>query len=115
MVTDKEKSISNAIKKEMPTVTLLYCWNHIFRDIRTWCRKHGAPSADISVYVDDAQNLFHSQNEEEYEEKLAERRKVWDAAFEVYYIDEIHPDVWVLEEHNVYNPYSGITNNQSEG
>lgn len=33
---------------------------------------------------------------------------------------EIHPDVlesvgrWVLEKYSVYNPYSGVTNNQSE-
>lgn len=120
LVTDKERAIVNAIKRELPEVKLLYCWNHIFRDIRTWCRKHGAPSGDISFYTDDVRQLLHSNCENDYKIKLEERRKVWDAAFETYYMQEIHPSVaesfarWILEEHHVYNPYSGITNNQSE-
>jgi len=45
----------------------------------------------------------------------------WDAAFEQYYKNEIHSDVpssigrWVLEELRIYDSYSGVTNNQSEG
>ena len=100
---------------------LLYCWNHIFRDIRLWCRKHGAPSTDISFYIEDVRHLFHLESKQSYEKKLEERRDVWDAAFEAYYMQEIHPDVvqsvgrWVLEANHAYNPYSGVTNNQSEG
>ena len=121
MVTDKEKAITKALKIEIPSIALLFCWNHIFRDIRIWCRKYGAPSSDISDYVEDVRQLFHLSTAERYEEKLAELRKYWDAAFEQYYMREIHPDVglsvgrWVLEEKHVYNPYSGVTNNQSEG
>ncbi len=29
IITDKENPISNAINMEMPSVRLLYCWNHI--------------------------------------------------------------------------------------
>ena len=100
---------------------LLYCWNHIFRDVRLWCRKHGAPTSDITVYVDDVQQLFHSMNEKDYQKNLLSRSEIWDSAFKSYYMSEIHPDVcqcigrWVLEEYKLYNPYSGITNNQSEG
>ena len=120
LVTDKEKAIVNAIRSELPTVTVLHCWNHIFRDIRMWCRRHGAPAEDITVYSDSVFQLFHSPNTEEYERRLEEQQDIWDAAFEAYYMAEIHPDVprsigrWVLEEHHVYNPYSGVTNNQSE-
>ncbi len=39
-----------------------------------WYRKHGAPSQDITVYVDDVQLLFHSTNEEEY---LLRRSEIW--------------------------------------
>lgn len=121
MVTDKEKAIIKAIKEEIPTLELLFCWNHIFRDIRTWCHKHGAPASDIAVYVADVQRLFHLATADEYEEQLHKLKKDWDAAFEDYYMKEIHCDVglsvgrWVLEDKNVYNPYSGVTNNQSEG
>ena len=71
IVTDRERSILNAIKKEIPMSKMLYCWNHIFRDVRLWCRKHGAPSSDITVYVGDVQQLFHSINEEEYQRNLS--------------------------------------------
>ena len=37
IVTDKERSIINAIKSELPGIKLLYCWNHIFRDVQVWC------------------------------------------------------------------------------
>ena len=100
---------------------LLYCWNHIFRDVRNWCHKHGSPSSDTSVYVTDVQQPFHSSSEEMYEKKLQELKSEWDAVFEEYYMQEIHRDVgvsigrWILEEKCVYNPYSGVTNNQSEG
>ena len=45
----------------------------------------------------------------------------WSKPFVEYYNNEIHPDVcnsigrWVLEKLHVYNPYSGVTTNQSEG
>ena len=45
----------------------------------------------------------------------------WSKPFVEYYNNEIHPDVcnsigrWILEKLHVYNPYSGVTTNQSEG
>ena len=120
IVTDKEKAIINAICNELPNVRLLQCWNHIFRDVRLWCRNHGAPKADVSVYVEDLRLLFHTSTEKEYEQNLKEKSKDWDALFAEYYLKEIHLNVstsigrWILEECNVYNPYSGVTNNQSE-
>ena len=118
IVTDKEKAITKAINSEMPNLTLFYCWNHIFKDIRTWCRKHGAPSSDITIYVNDVKELFHLSTADSYKKKLVEFKTKWDAAFEQYYMHDIHPDVglsvgrWALEENN---PYIGVTNNQSEG
>lgn len=120
VVTDKEKAIVSAIRTELPAVIVVHCWNHILRDVRMWCRKHGAPTGDISLYSDHLFQLFHSPTEAEYEKRLQERRQMWDSTFESYYMQEIHPDVhqsigrWVLEEHHIYNPYSGVTNNQSE-
>ena len=119
LVVDKERAIVNAIKSEIPQVALLNCWNHIFQDIRLWCRKH-ALTTDTAMYLEDVRQLFHSCSQKDYEKSLAERRSAWDAAFEAYFLKEIHPDVgrtigrWILEDLNVYNPYSGVTNNQSE-
>jgi transposase-like protein len=121
IVVDREKSIVNALKKVLPAVKVVHCWNHIIKDVQLWCRKHGAPKGDISVYCDDLRELFHSAKEEDYEVKLTEKKDVWDSVFTEYYTKEIHPEVsisigrWVLEKYFIYNPYSGITNNQSEG
>ena len=72
------------------------------------------------MYIEDLRLLFHASTEKEYEQRLKEKSRDWDALFEEYYLKEIHPNVstsigrWILEECNVYNPYSGVTNNQSE-
>ena len=64
IATDKERSIINAIKSELPGIKLLYCWNHIFRDVEVWCYKHGAPKSDVSTYTENLRLLFHSSSEE---------------------------------------------------
>ena len=121
MVIDKERAFVNAAKAEMSNVPVIHCWNHIFQAMRLWLRKHGAPTQDIAVYSEDVFKLFHSVSEEQYEQQLAVASHRWDAAFEHYYLNEIHPDVpssigrWVLKELHIYNPYSGVTNNQFKG
>ena len=121
MVIDKERAFVNAAKAEMSNVPVVHCWNHIFQAMRLWLRKPEAPTQDIAVYSEDVFKLFHSVSEEQYEQQLAVASQRWDAAFEHYYRNEIHPDVpssigrWVLEELHIYNPYSGVTNNQSDG
>ena len=56
-----------------------------------------------------------------YEKHLNEVRQRWDALFVDSFMKNIHEDVltalgrWILESLHVYHPYSGVTNNQSEG
>lgn len=60
------------------------------------------------------------QNEDDYAEKLEELSQSWSKPFLEYYQSKLHQDIikhsakWVLEEHKVYDPYSGVTNNMSE-
>ncbi len=72
-----------------------------------------------------------------YQDKLKEYQCKWSKAFVDYYMDNIHPQVryrirsviialfflsqipvslgrWVLEELDIYQPYTGVTTNQSE-
>ena len=119
LVTDKERAIIKAVESELPKITRLQCWNHIFRDVRFWLRKRKAPTQEIAVYLDDICQMFHSSTKDEYDERLEEYSKTWDSAFHQYYMKEIHPDSfqigrWVLQPLNLYNPYSGVTNKQSE-
>ena len=79
--------------------------------------KESTEHQDIAIYSEDVFKLFHSVSEEQCEQQLAIVSQKWDAAFEHYYRNEIHSSIgwWVLEELHIYNPYSGVTNNQSEG
>ena len=119
LVTDREKAISNAIQSEIPFLDHVYCWNHVLRDIRFWLTRHGAPSADISIYSDDVRSLLHSPTKEDYDVKFEKVTSKWDVIFLEYYLKEISPHIsrfarWELEKKGIYNPYSGVTNNQSE-
>lgn len=85
-----------------------------------WLRSHGAPAQDVSVYLSDMKELFHIPGEEEYTAKLNDLACKWSAPFAQYYHQNIHPDIesiarWAIEPLGVYDPYSGVTNNQAEG
>ena len=118
-MSDEEKGIVNAVTKKLPAVTRLRCWNHIIRDVTRWLRAHGAPSQDVLEYTSDLRNLFHQQSCKEYQVLLDEMANKWSAPFHEYYHNNLHPEIssigrWVLEDFRVYNPYSGVTSNQSE-
>ena len=70
MVTNKERAITKAIELEVPDLKMVQCWNHLFRDTCFWLRKRGAPTADITIYIDDMSQLFHSLSEEAYNQLL---------------------------------------------
>ena len=116
IVTDEEKAIVNAISDIFPNIPQLRCWNHIFRDITRWLRTPGATSTDISIYMDDIRALFHLPTEGEYHNLLDNMKNKWSSPFFDYYQNNINPDIhgiarWAIEP---YDPFSGITNNQSE-
>ena len=120
IVTDDEKGIVGSIKKTLPNLKWLRCWKHLFQDTRRWLRNHGAPLKDIEVYVNNLKKLFHKSSESEYQAALDEMLKKWSHPFSEYYNENIHSQItfiarWALEEVGLYNPYSGITNNPSEG
>ena len=119
LVSDEEKGILNAVTKKLPALTRLRCWNHIIYDVTRWLRAHGAPSQDVLEYTSDLRNLFHQQSLKEYQVLLDEMANKWSAPFHEYYHNNLHPEIssigrWVLEDFRVYNPYSGVTSNQSE-
>ena len=122
LVTDKELAIIKAADLVVPKLIKLLCWNHIFRDVRFWLLFESVKlQQEKFLYLDDISQLFHSSSEAEYSEKLEEHSITWDSAFHQYYIEKIHPDMsktcrWALEPLGVIcTPYSGVTNNQSEG
>ena len=120
IVTDEEQAYVATIGKYLPAAPHLRCWNHLFQDAMRWLRSHGAPSDDVSVYLSDMRALFHLPAREEYTQRLKQMAQRWSAPFFDYYRTNIHPDIeliarWSIEPHGVYDPYSGVTNNQAEG
>lgn len=120
IVTDREKAVVNAIKKVVPNAALVHCWNHILSDAKHWIKQHGGKSDDQLVYISNLKELLQMENEDDYAEKLEELSQLWSKPFLEYYQSKLHHDIikhsakWVLEEHKVYDPYSGVTNNMSE-
>ena len=89
------------------------------RDAMRWLRGHGAPTQDVSIYIMEIKKLLHLPSENEYTQKLSEMTSKWSAPFHEYYNQNINPDIkfiarWAIEPLGVYNPYSGVTNNQAE-
>ena len=120
IVTDEKQAIINAIASHLQSSTNLRYWNHIFRDAMRWLRAHGPPSADVGIYLSDVKDLFHLSSQEEYQAEMLQMAQKWSAPFYQYYCNHIAPDIasiarWALEPLGIYNPYSGITNNQAEG
>ena len=120
IVTDEEQAYINTIGQYLPAAAHLRCWNHVLRDAKRWLQSHGAPVQDVSVYLTDMRRLFHLPTEKEYSENLDEMAQKWSAPFFNYYKNNIHPDItstarWAIEPYGVYDPYSGVTNNQAEG
>lgn len=61
--------------------TLVYCWNHIIRNVQLWCRKHGGKAVDVAFYSDDIDRLFKSTDNQQYESALAECKPGWILCF----------------------------------
>ena len=119
IVTDEERDIVNCISDVLPNCSQLRCWNHIFRDARRWLKSHGALSLDTGVYLNDIRSLFHVVTQKGYDSLLTSMKSKWSAPFFDYYNSNINSDIeciarWGIESYGVYNPYSGVTNNQAE-
>ena len=121
IVTDREQAFFNAIKKYFPNFKQVYCWNHIRRDLRTWLTGKNASTDDKTVYSNDIMQLMQSDSLDCFTELEAELKLKWSEAMVEYFDNHLRDDIinhaskWVLEELDVYDSYSGVTNNMSEG
>jgi len=120
LVTDREIGITNAVKTTLSNITILHCWNHIKRDIRFWVKSRFGKNDDASLYVDNASDLLECETSDNFEDLLRKLSQSWSTAFLDYFENEIQPSIvnyagrWILESIQLYNPFSGITNNASE-
>ena len=92
-ITDREIGITNAINKVLPNIQVLHCWNHLFRDIAFWVRKHGGNKIDEKFYKDNVRTLMECQTEQEYESLLSEKSQKWSVPFVEYFEAHISPSM----------------------
>ena len=120
IITDREAGIVNAIEKVFPNAQLLICWNHILRDLKFWLSKHGATQKDLQFYDNQVKKLLQCQSQENFESLIEEIKLPWSTPMTDYFNENLRDTItkyagrWILEEIDLYNPYSGITNNCSE-
>ena len=122
IVTDREKAFTSALNNHLPNLKQVFCWNHIRRDLRHWlstCTRN-ATSLDKSEYGKHLVNLMQCESIEAFEDLEAEYKLDWSQPVVEYFYARLRRDIiehaagWVLEDLNVYDPYSGVTNNMSE-
>ena len=62
IVTDEEEAYINVISEYLPLAPHLRCLNPL--STQRWLSRHGAPSDDKAVYVNDVKELLHLPTEE---------------------------------------------------
>lgn len=119
LVVDREIAFQNAVSDVLPNLKLVLCWNHIKRDLIYKLKKSGAKSDDLTVYSRQLEQLLHAEDENEFEAMYSEFSEMWSLPV-CDYLSEMKEALktrackWVLEEYEVYDPFSGITNNICE-
>ena len=117
IVTDREPGIAKALKNYLSNCKHVFCWNHIKRDVVHWLKTHNAVQDDISVYMSNIQHLLHCETLEIFNDLYDSLSATWSEAFVIYFEDHLKTDFinnaihWILEDLNIYDPYSGVTNN----
>ncbi|CAG2187179.1 unnamed protein product [Mytilus edulis] len=119
-VTDREPGLVNAIKKNFSNCDVVMCWNHLINDFKFNLQKMGAGSDNIAVYVSNVRELLRSSSEQGYEERKKLLLSKWSQGVYSYFM-KVEKDIlkhcgkWIIEKYpNLYDPFSGLTNNPCE-
>ena len=124
IVTDREKAFTNSFNAYLPYLTQVFCWNHLRRDLRHWfgSTRMKSPKIDDKTECDEQYvQLMQCESINDFEELEAENKLNWSPELIEYFDTRLRRDIiehastWVLEELNIYYPYSGVTNNMLEG
>lgn len=119
LVVDREIAFQNVVSEFFPNMNIVLSWNHIKRDLIYKLKKCGAKSDDMTVYSHHLEQLLHATDENKFEEMYTNFSDLWSLPM-CDYISDIKTVLktracrFILEEYEVYNPFSGITNNICE-
>ena len=120
IIVDREKGITNAFEAVLPNINVLHCWNHLKSDLKRWLLQNGARSAEVPIYKLGLEKILQSDSSESFEQNCQSVLGTWSQPAVAYLNKYVKNDIlkysvkFVLQENNVYNPYSGVTNNAAE-
>jgi len=118
LVTDQEDDIVRAVSEVLPSVKHIFGWNHLLQDIKRYCKSN---ECNIPTVCDTVRKLLLSTSQHDYTEALQQQISQWPDKFKDYYLKSVDEIVktklgrWIVEQYGAFDPYSGVTTNQSEG
>ena len=121
-IVDREFGLSSAIKTVLPNCPVFHCWNHLQRDFRHHLlTKLAAPMPDVQIYMQHLDEILHCDSEAQFLETSDNLIANWSEPAFDYFNSFVKPDIltysgkWLIQPYNIFDPYSGITTNMSEG
>ncbi|XP_015792073.1 uncharacterized protein LOC107368716 [Tetranychus urticae] len=93
IITDREKSITNAVSSSGFESNHLYCYNHFIADVKYWLSKTNAPKKDIILYRGMIENLLLTNSEEEFENLCQSYKKTMSSLFKDYFEKKLERDI----------------------
>lgn len=95
IITDREKSIASAILNSISIAdtNLIFCHNHLIRDVKQWLHTNNAIQDDFKVYINEIKYLIEIKNENEFDKKLNEYKIKWSRSFFNYFEKNIEYDL----------------------
>lgn len=114
IVTDREKSLTSAIKKT--PLSLFYRKNHILKDIKRFL--HKSKLSKTKPYINAIRKLIDIEHESDFEKVLFSLKKSWNISFTNYFEKNVLDDLKNFCSKFNYKKFACFktapTNNQSE-
>ena len=133
-VTDGEEGIRSSIRDNFPDMPLFLCWNHKIANVETFLRNTLCVTdvRVISFYIKAVRDLLFQPTRSQYETLYnrfldgyvgpGEKVEQWNKKFSDYYAANIHSIIDTLacfavkdKIGSLWNEFSGVTTNHSEG
>lgn len=117
LVSDQEGGITCAISQVLPDLMHILGWNHVLQDVKRFARSNSCMIPRLRELL---RSLMLKSSEQEYDECLQAVTDTWPEKLRTYYYKNIDNSVrqklgkWIVGEFGCFDPYSGVTTNQSE-
>ena len=92
IITDREKGITDCLQTNFPTLTNIYCTNHIIGDIKQWLQSSGTKD-DIKVLKDDIRRLIQCHTKEDFHSTYKVLSSTWSLPFVEYAKKHLYNDL----------------------